>query len=341
MALHLEASLSTTARQPDGTARYLSPAEIASAARGLEEQGFAGLFTAETNVEPFMTLALAAGATTKVELGTSIAIAFARSPMTTAQVAHQLQGLTDGRFVLGLGSQIRPHITRRFSMPWDRPVARMEAHIGAIREIWRTWRDGTPLNVNNDFFRIDLMPPSFFPPSHGYADPPIMLAAVGPAMTRLAARRTDGILTHPFTTRSYLSEVTLPEIEQQLAEVGRSRETFRVQGSILAAVGTTDEELDRAVDALRHRISFYSSTPSYHVVLEHHGWGDLGRELNQLSKSDDPQKWDQMAAILPDEVLRTFGIIGTPEQVRQEAERRYGDLVDRLRGDALVRTHSD
>ncbi|MFV0533516.1 MAG: TIGR03617 family F420-dependent LLM class oxidoreductase [Cumulibacter sp.] len=336
MPIALEASFAAAKTEPDGTPRYLSHDEIAQRARALEEAGYIGLFTAETNVEPFLPLAIAAGATDRVELGTSIAIELARSPMTTAQVAHQLHGLSRGRFVLGLGSQIRPHITRRFGMPWDRPIARMEAHIDSIQAIWRTWREGTPLQVRNDFFTIDLMPPAFFPPRHEHPDPRIMLAAVGPAMTRLAARKADGIFAHGYTTADYLANVTIPTIENELAAHGRDRSEFRIQGSMLAAMGSTDEELEKATDVLRHRVSFYSSTPSYHRVLAHHGWEDLGHDLHRMSKSDDPLRWDKMADVVPDEVLNAFGIIGTPTQVRDEAQRRFGGLVDRLHGDSLL-----
>lgn len=330
--MQYDASLPITMSENGGTARYLTADELSARAARAERNGYAGLFTAETNTDPFLPLVVAAGATSAIELGTSIAVEFARSPMTTAQTAHQLQGVCDGRFVLGLGTQIKPHITRRFGMPWSKPVSRMEAHIDAIRAIWHTWRTGDRLDFRSEFFSLNLMNQQFTPPSHGHPDPPVMISAVGPAMTDLAARKADGIFTHPFSSAGFLAEVTIPKIEQRLEELGRDRSRFRIQASVMRAVGETPEELELALRTLRRRIAFYASTPAYHGVLEHHGWSDLGPRLHALSTTSDPNRWSAMADLLPDEVVETIGIIGDPASVRAEEIARYGDVVDRLRG---------
>ncbi|MFC5749546.1 TIGR03617 family F420-dependent LLM class oxidoreductase [Actinomadura rugatobispora] len=295
-----------------------------------EAAGYAGTFTRETDTDPFLPLALAAGGTERIELGTAVAIAFARSPMTLAYTAHNLQTLTGGRFVLGLGTQVRGHIVRRFSMGWDAPVARMRDYLDALRAIWAAWREGTPLKHEGAFYTHTLMTPAFTPPPHSYSDPPVLLAAVGPAMTDLACERADGLLVHPFSGHAYLREVTRPRVGEALARHGRDAGCFRVGGSVLVATGRDEEETAASVAALRARVAFYGSTPAYRPVLAHHGWGDLADRLHGLSKSGRPDRWQAMADLMPDEVVHTIGVVADPDDLAARVADRYRGLLDRV-----------
>jgi probable F420-dependent oxidoreductase len=301
-----------------------------SAARSQEERGYAGTFTRETNSDPFLPLAAAAARTRGIELGTAVAIAFARSPMTLAYTGHQLQAMTGGRFVLGLGTQVRAHVERRFGMGWGAPVARMRDHLAALRAIWASWRTGEPLAHRGPYYTHTLMTPAFRPPPHPHADPPVLLAAVGPAMTELATTAADGLLTHPIADAAYLRAVTVPAVEDALLRGGRSREAFRLAGSVLVATGRDERALEAATAALRSRIAFYGSTPAYRPVFAHHGWGDLADRLHDLSVTRDPGRWAAMAALVPDEVVRTIGVVAEPEALVAAVTTRYAGLLDRV-----------
>ncbi|GAA1007981.1 LLM class F420-dependent oxidoreductase [Acrocarpospora pleiomorpha] len=317
--------------------RYLSTREIRDQASAQEANGYAATYSAEVNSDAFLPLVAAAEDTSTIELGTGIAIAFARSPMTLALRAHHLQAISGGRFVLGLGSQIKPHITRRYSMPWTKPVAQMESFIEATRAIWACWREGGVLDVRNDHYTINLMNSELTPPAISHPDPPVLLAAVGPAMTRLACRAADGLITHPFAaSASYLREHTVPLVERSLEEAGRERNAFRLSGAVLVATGATDEEMANSIRAVRRRIAFYGSTPAYLSVLEHHGWGRLGEQLHSLSRTTDPARWERMAELVDDEVVETIGLICRPDEIRQRAAERYDGLLDRLQTPVLT-----
>ncbi|MCJ0907219.1 TIGR03617 family F420-dependent LLM class oxidoreductase [Rhodococcus sp. ARC_M6] len=303
---------------------------IPAAAEIHEKVGYAASFSREHSGNPFLPVALAATSTERIELGTSVSIAFARSPMDTAYLAHDLQALTDGRFVLGLGTQIRPHITRRFSMGWDKPTVRMGDYITALKAIWASWRDGTRLDHVGPYYQHTLMTPAFTPQDHGHGDPLVHLAAVGPAMTNVAATLADGLITHPFASSEYQRQITVPQVEATLSNRGRSRENFRISGSVLVATGRTDAEMDTAITALRARIAFYGSTPAYRKVLEFHGWEEVGDRLHALSVSFDPGKWDAMAEAIPDEMLRTIGIVAKPEHLADEVRTRYEGVLERI-----------
>ncbi|MGP4048514.1 TIGR03617 family F420-dependent LLM class oxidoreductase [Streptomyces sp. 2A115] len=314
----------------DGKLNVWGTAEVVEEARHHEKAGYDGLWASESKHDPFLPLVLAAEHTDRLEVGTAIAVAFARSPMQLAYTAHDLQTYADGRFSLGLGSQIKPHIERRFDMPWSRPAARMREYVSALHAIWAAWNEGEKLDFRGDFYSHTLMSPFFSPPPAPGGAPKVFVAAVGEAMTRVAGEVADGLLAHGFTTERYLREVTLPTVEAGLAGSGRTRGDFSISHLLLTATGRTEEEMARAIDGTRGQIAFYGSTPAYRGVLELHGWGDLGDELHALSTSRREDKWEAMSGLVDDEVLHTFAVVAEPDQVAGEIRRRYGALVDRV-----------
>ncbi|MEI8240884.1 MAG: LLM class F420-dependent oxidoreductase [Actinomycetota bacterium] len=299
-------------------------------AKELEAAGYSGAWTAETSHDPFFPLLLGAEHTESIELGTSIAVAFARNPMTLANIGWDLQAFSKGRFMLGLGSQIKPHITKRFSMEWSHPAPRMREMIMAIRAIWDTWENGTPLSFRGDYYTHTLMTPFFTPDRAdlaGFGVPKVFLAGVGELMTEVAGETCDGFLCHGFTTERYLREVTIPALERGRAKAGKTMEGFEIVGPSFVVTGTTEEEMAAATKGTRQQIAFYGSTPAYRGVLELHGWGALQDELNTLSKQG---AWEAMGNLIDDEVLNTFAVVGTPEEVAPELLRRYGDVIERI-----------
>jgi probable F420-dependent oxidoreductase len=295
--------------------------------RRREQLGFDGVVTAEIRNDPFVVVGLGAAVTERVELRTGIAVAFARSPMTTAYSAHDLNVYSRGRFTLGLGSQIQAHITKRFGMPWHGPAKQMAEFIRALHAIWDCWYDGKPLDFRGNCYRHTLMTPDFTPHDTRFGRPRVVMAAVGPLMIATAAREADGILVHTFCTPKYLEEEILPRIDATLAASGRSRAEFEVSFPPFVVTGATEAEFEAAKQQVKYRIAFYGSTPAYRPVLECHGWGDLQPKLNQLSKNNG---WDRMPELISDEMLETFAVVGEPRQVASEIRRRYGHLVDRL-----------
>jgi probable F420-dependent oxidoreductase len=305
-------------------------AELAANAAGREAEGYDGLWTAETAHDPFLSLMPVAEHTSRVNIGTAIAVAFARSPMTMAYSAYDLQVHSGGRFLLGLGSQVRPHIERRFAMPWGQPAARMREYIEALRAIWAAWETGERLNFRGEFYAHTLMTPFFTPAPSPWGPPKVYLAAVGDHMTRTAGEVCDGIMPHPFTTERYLRERTLPILEGALAESGRTFADFTVSFSGFVVTGRTAEEMSAAADAVKKQIAFYGSTPSYRQVLDLHGWGELGVELNRLSRGTDDDRWQRMASLVDDEVLAAFAVVGEPDKLGAALLARYGGIVDRF-----------
>jgi probable F420-dependent oxidoreductase len=303
------------------------PLAVEDAARRAESDGYDGAWLGETTHDPLLGCALAARSTSRIEVGTGIAIAFARSPMTLAVTANDLQVLSGGRFVLGLGSQVKAHITRRFSMPWSHPAPRMREFVLAMRAIWRSWHEGEPLDFTGDFYTHTLMTPFFTPPGHPHGAPRILLAGVGEGMTRVAGEVADGFLCHAFTTEKYLREVTVPALTQARSAAGASLDGFEISGVPFVVTGASEEEMAAATRAVREQIAFYASTPSYRPVLDVHGWGDLQGELNALSKAG---RWADMGTCIDDDVLAAFAIVGEPDHVSAELRRRYGDVFTRL-----------
>jgi probable F420-dependent oxidoreductase len=296
-------------------------AKAADAARALEDAGLDGGFSFEGPHDPFFPLVLAAQATTRLELGTSVAIAFARNPMVVAQLAWDLQGLSRGRFILGLGSQIRAHIERRFSQPWSRPAARMREFVLALRAIWSAWQDRTRLDFRGEFYQHTLMTPFFDPGPLECGRPRVFLAGVGPRMTEVAGEVADGFLVHPFHTPAFVREQTLPALERGFARAGRGRGAFAIACQVMVAVGRTPEELERAREAVRFQIAFYASTPAYRGVLVQHGFEALQPELNRLSKAG---AWPEMAKLVSDELVDAVAVSGAPERVAAQLVARCG-----------------
>ncbi|MDC2964208.1 TIGR03617 family F420-dependent LLM class oxidoreductase [Gammaproteobacteria bacterium] len=309
-------------------------AGVPAKAKRLEALGYHGAVTAETSHDPFFPLLLAAEHTEKIQLVTSIAVAFARTPMNLANIGHDLNSFSKGRFVLGLGSQIRPHVTKRFSMPWSKPAARMREFISAMRAIWDCWHNGSQLSFKGDFYDHSLMTPMFTPLDSEYGAPRVMLAAVGPLMTEVAGEVADGVIIHSFTTKKYLEEVTLPAVEKGLAKAGRSRSDFQISYPGFIVTGKNEEEFNATKKAVCKQIAFYGSTPAYAPVLGSHGWGDLQPELNKLSRMGN---WDEMGTLITDEILNEFAIVGELDQVVGKFKSRYSGLVDRTMGSLPAR----
>lgn len=307
-----------------------SLAGFAERGRASEKAGYHGVWTAEAGHDPFLPLVAAAQATTKIEVGTAITVAFARNPMSLAYTAYDLQLLTGGRFVLGLGSQVRPHIERRFGMPWSRPAARMREFIEAMRAIWAAWSTGDKLEFHGEFYRHTLMTPFFSPGPSQYGPPQVYLAAVGKAMTEVAGSACDGLLPHPFTTERYLREATMPTVERALSGAGRTREDFSICFQGLVATGRTQEQMDLAIRRVREQIAFYASTPAYQSVLELHGWDDLGRDLGVLARNGADDRWERMGELIDDEVLTTFSVVAEADELGNAIAARFGDIVDRF-----------
>ncbi len=302
-------------------------AEAGAEARRLEDLGYDGAFTFEGPHDPFFPLVVAAQHTERLELATAVAIAFARSPMLLANIGYDLQELSKGRFILGLGSQIRPHIERRFSMPWSRPAARMRELVQAIRAIWRCWNEGEKLDFRGDFYTHTLMTPFFNPGPNAYGPPRIFVAGVGPRMTEVVGEVADGFFEHPFNTPESVRSMTLPALERGLARSGRSRKDLEISCQLLVVSGRTEEALDGARRAVKTQIAFYGSTPAYRGVLECHGWGDLQTDLNRLSKRG---RWDEMTELVDDEMLETIAVCGQPGEIGEKVRARYGAFADRV-----------
>jgi probable F420-dependent oxidoreductase len=296
-------------------------------ARRLEDLGVDGAFTFEGPHDVFTPLVLAAGATTRLELATNVAIAFPRNPVQLAHQAYDLQLLTRGRFTLGLGSQIRAQVEKRYGASFDRPIARMRELVGALRAIFATWETGERLDFRGEFFSHTLMPPMFNPGPLTFGMPPIALGGLGPQMVRLAAEVADGLLVMPFNTAGHFRERTVPAIEEGLARSGRKRSELTVTGEVIVCCGRTEEEMEAARTAGRWLLSFYASTPAYRPVLEVEGWEDLQPELNGLSKSG---RWDEMPALIDDAMLSSLAAVGSPTEVAEDIVARFDGRADRV-----------
>lgn len=304
------------------------PEQVADLAREVEARGgVRGLFVAEAAHDPFVALALASVSTERIQVGTSIAVAFARTPMAMAYSAYDVQRLSGGRLVLGLGSQIKPHITRRYAMPWSQPAARMQEYVAALRAIWHSWQTGDDLDFQGDFYSHTLMPPLFSPGPLGGASPRVWVAAVGPRMIDAAGAVADGLICHPLLSRSYLSEEVVPRARASRESHGRGDEPFEISTLCLVATGRTEEQLAEAVAGVRKQIGFYASTPAYRPVLDHHGWGDLHLEAHAMSKQG---RWTELGDLVDDEVLDTFAVRGSLGEVGAAVRARFGGLAARV-----------
>jgi probable F420-dependent oxidoreductase len=293
----------------------------------VRDRGYDGWFVSETTHDPLLACAVAGTVSGEMQLGTAIAVAFPRSPMHTAYAAHDLQAQTGGRFVLGLGSQIKPHIEKRFSTEWSKPAARMREYVLALRAIWDAWETGGRLAFRGEFYRHTLMTPFFTPQDHGHGHPDVWLAAVGPLMTQVTGEVADGLLCHAFTTGRYLEEVTLPKLAAGAERAGRDPEDLEVVLPVFVVTGADGTERAEAQAAVKDQIAFYGSTPAYRAVLDLHGWGELHEQLHRLSVSDG---WPRMPELIDDEVLDAFAVTAEPAEVGAAIVERFGGRVDRV-----------
>jgi probable F420-dependent oxidoreductase len=300
---------------------------VPEVARALEEGGYDGCWTGEISHDPFLPMVLAAEHTLTIDIGTSIAVAFARNPMTVANVGWDLQSYSHGRFILGLGTQVQAHIEKRFGMPWSAPVRRMREFVAALREIWSCWHDGTRLSFDGEFYTHKLMTPMFTPEPSEFAAPRVFIAAVGEAMTTMCGEVADGLLAHAFTTRRYLDEVTTPALMRGLARGGRDRHEIQVSSPVFVVTGRDEAEMTAAAGAFRKQIAFYASTPAYRRVLDLHGWGELQPELRRLSIEGD---WEAMGALVDDEMLAAFAVVGPVESIAGALAQRCSGVIDRV-----------
>lgn len=291
-------------------------------AANFESEGYDGVYTFEGPHDPFLPLSIACGTTSTIDLMTSVAIGFARNPMILANLGYDLQLMSKGRFTLGLGSQIKPHIEKRFSMPWSSPAKRMGEMVAAIKAIWNAWQFKEPLNFRGEFYSHTLMTPFFNPGENPFGIPKILMAAVGPMMLKAAAENADGIIVHPFHSAKSFHELTLPALGNPLQD-----KEFDIVIGLIVGLGNTQDEIDQAKLSCASQISFYGSTPAYKGMLEVHGFEDLHLELNRLSKQGE---WTKMRDIIPDEVLQEFTIIGTPTQAAEKLLSRYDAKIARV-----------
>ena len=308
----------------DVTAERALDPEVAVEA---EKSGYDAVWFGETSHDPMVSIALAARSTSRVKLGTGVTIALARSPMTLAVTANDLQLATEGRLLLGLGSQVKAHVTRRFSMPWIQPVGQMREFVLAMRAIWRSWHEGEALDFHGDYYSHTLMTPFFNPGPNPYGPPPVFLAGVGSKMITLAGEVADGFMCHGFATERYLREVVVPSLRAGRATSGHELDGFEISGLPFVVTGATEEQLAASVAGVREQIAFYAATPAYRAVLELHGWGDLQIELNAMTKAG---RWKEMGGLIDDEVLNTFAVVAEPDQVAAEVLRRYRDIFTRM-----------
>jgi probable F420-dependent oxidoreductase len=300
---------------------------VGETARGAENLGFAGLWTSETRHDAFLPLAIAANETGRIELGTAVAIAFSRSPMEVAQTAWDLQDLSSGRFILGLGTQVKAHVKRRFSMPWERPVARLREYILALRAIWGSFRSGGPLRFEGEFYNHTLMTPFFNPGPIESPEVPIYVAGVNTSLARLAGELCEGFHVHPFHSPEYIRRTVQPAIAEGAQRGGRDPDEVELATTVFVVTGQSSAEIEEQREEMRAQISFYASTPTYRTVLEAHGWEEVGERLGRLARDN---RWDEMPELISDEMLGAFAIEAAPEEVRVALEERYEGLIDRL-----------
>lgn len=312
--------------------------DVPAAVAQIEAEGYDGVVALENRHDPFLPLAVAAVHTSRLTLSTGVAIAFPRSPMVMANLGWDLQQSSGGRFELGLGSQVKGHNERRFSVPWSAPAPRLEEYVQAIRAIWRTWSDGDRLDFQGDHYQFSLMTPNFTPEPLTVPPPRITMAAVGPGMLRAAGRVADGVRLHGFCTRDYLEGAVLPELEAGLRASGRSRNDFTIAGGGFLCTGADDEAVAASVDWVRYRIGFYGSTRAYWPVLHQHGLGGLGEQLNHLSKNDG---WDKMADLVDDDVVRLFAAVGRHDEIVPAIQERFGGISDSIGASASPEIAAD
>jgi probable F420-dependent oxidoreductase len=299
---------------------------ISTIATSAEARGFDAVWATEVQHDPFIQLALAAAATERVKLGTAIALSFTRSPMSLAYTCWDLAALSKGRFILGLGTQVKAHNVRRFSVAWGPPIPRLREVILGMRAIWECWREGAPLNFRGEHYAFTLMTPFFTPPRHKYPIP-VWIAGVNTGLCRLAGELCDGFHIHPLNSAAYIRQVVLPAIEEGMTKTGRQREDIELSASVFVVTGNTPEQTNFTREMVRQQISFYASTPSYRVIFETHGWTDTAEELSSLASK---KRWGEMPGLITDDILETFALVASPEDIMSAARERYEGLLDRI-----------
>jgi probable F420-dependent oxidoreductase len=307
------------------TAPLEDPRNARTVYRELEDIGYDGGFSFEAKHDPFLALAVAAEHTTTLRLGTAIAIAFARNPMNLANLGYDMQSISGGRFVLGLGSQVRPHIEKRFSATWSQPAKRMREIVLAIRAIWDCWEGNSELAFEGEFYRHTIMIPAFNPGPNPFGPPPIFTGGFGPLMTRLAGEVSDGFIAHPFNSRQSLLRNAMPALHKGLDASGRRREELEIMCATLVVTADTEEQFAASKLAARKQLAFYGSTPAYLATLQCHGWEDVHIELNQLSKQG---RWDDMTTLISDDILQTIAVVGERHEIAAKLEARFEGIAD-------------
>jgi probable F420-dependent oxidoreductase len=301
--------------------------DAAAIARAADALGFAGLWSYETKHNGFFPLLIAAEHSQRVELGTSVAIAFPRSPMVMAQIAWDLQALSAGRFILGLGTQVRAHIERRYGMAWDAPVARLRDYVGALRAIWHAWQTGGKLAHQGKYYQHTLMTPFFNPGPIGQPNIPIYIAGVNQGLARLAGEVCDGFHVHPFHSIKYIDEIVKPYVAEGAAIAGRAAEAVVLASSVFVITGKDEAGIENTRRMVREQLAFYASTPTYRVVLACHGWQDIGEQLSRLATM---KRWDVMGALISDEMLDVFAGQAPIDQLGSALRARYAGVLDRV-----------
>lgn len=291
----------------------------------LEQIGYDSGFSFEAKHDPFLPLALASQRTNTLRLGTAVAIGFARNPMVLANVGYDLQQLSGGRFVLGLGSQIRPHIQNRFSEVWSRPAARMRELVLAIRAIWDCWEGESELRFNGDFYHHTLMTPAFNPGPNPYGPPPVFIGGFGPRMIEVAGEVADGLIVHPFNTRRSLEELVIPALTRARSAANRPDDAVEIVWVTMVVTWSTDEEHDTAIRSVKDQLAFYGSTPAYAPVLDAHGYGALHHDLNRMSKEG---RWPEMAALIPDDLVEEIAVVGPRREIAGKISARVRGITD-------------
>ena len=296
-------------------------------AKRAEDLGFDALWTVETSHDPFFPLLLAATQTKKIKLGTGIAVAFPRSPMILAQIAWDLQALSGGRFILGLGTQVRAHNERRFGIKWEHPGPKLREMIEMIQAIWDSWQNGTPPAFHGKFYQFTLMTPFFDPGPLSHPRPPIYIAGVNEYMCRLAGELCDGFHVHPFHSIKHLDQVILPNLTKGLGTAGRSRKDITLSSTVFVITGANRDEIEQAKAPVKQQIAFYASTPAYRGVLDAHGWGEVGHRLTARSKRGE---WAGMADEITDEMLDVYAVVGAFDEIVDKIKQRYTGYLDRF-----------
>ena len=313
--------------------------KVGPAAKAIEAAGYTGVSTQENKHEPFLSLAVAGADTERLELHTGVAIAFARSPMAVANIGWDMAAsYGGGRVTIGIGSQVRAHNERRFSVPWSPPAPRIREYVQAVRAIWKAWKEGSKLAYEGKHYTFTLMTPNFVPEPYEGSLPRLGVAAVGPAMLKVAAEESDDVKLHAFCTRKYLTESIMPILDAGLAARGRTRESFEISGGGFVVSGTDDAAVAELFDWVRYRVAFYGSTPAYWPVFEAHGLGDLGRKLNAMTRAG---QWTEMAKEVSDDVVHLFAAVGRHDQLEKAISERFGGLVDSISASANSAKPSD